>query len=344
MKTYLITGGSGFIGSHLVSALLKSGNKVINIDNFNNFYDPSIKIINTFESLSINYNKKNKIDIENLPEIVNNKNYKLEIADIRDYNKIESVFSENKIDFVIHLAANAGVRPSIQNPILYEEVNIKGTLNLLELCAKYNINKFIFASSSSVYGNNSKVPFSENDNVDFPISPYAATKKSCELLIYTYHSLYKINTVILRFFTVYGERQRPDLAIHKFTRLICNNKPISIFGNGHTKRDYTYIDDIINGILKSILYIENNSNIYEILNLGENNTVELIYLVSLLEKNIGKKANINWLPMQSGDVNITYADISKARQIINYSPKIQIEDGIKKFINWYMINNYREEI
>lgn len=339
MKTFLITGGAGFIGSHLVSYLLKQGHKIINVDNFNNFYDPKIKIRNIFES-TFNPN----IDIFNintLPKIVNNNSYLLEIADIRDYNLLDSIFSKNKIDFVIHLAAMAGVRPSIENPILYEEVNLKGTLNIIELCKKYNIKKFIFASSSSVYGNNKKIPFSEKDIVDFPISPYSATKKSGEILLYPYHHLYNIDMILLRFFTVYGARQRPDLAIHKFTDQIINNKPINIFGDGNTSRDYTYIDDIIEGIYNSIKYLEANENIYEIFNLGKSNTVKLSYLVTLIEDTLGKKAIINRCPLQNGDVDTTYSDISKAKKILGYNPNTTIEDGIKKFIEWYNRRNLK---
>ena len=311
MKTYLITGAAGFIGSHLAETLLKSGNRVINIDNFNDFYDVNIKIKNVLSSV-------NKSDFlvetpEELKQIVDSENYKLEVSDIRESSDIEKIFSENKIDMVINLAAMAGVRPSLENPVLYSDVNIKGFLNILELCKKYNIKKFIQASSSSVYGNNDSVPFKETDSVDFAISPYAATKKAGEIIGHVYHSLYNIDMIQLRFFTVYGPRQRPDLAIHKFTKMISEGKEIPFYGDGTTKRDYTYIDDIIDGIVKSILFLEKNSSIYEILNLGESQTISLKTMVTTIEKELGIKAILKLLPLQPGDVPITNADISKAK-------------------------------
>ena len=248
---------------------------------------------------------------------------------------LEEVFQKNKIDMVVHLAAMAGVRPSIEKPLLYEKVNVKGTMNILELMNKYNIKKFVCASSSSVYGNNEKVPFSEKDNVDRAISPYAATKKSCEVIGHSYHHLHKTDMIMLRFFTVYGPRQRPDLAIHKFTKAIIEEKEIPFYGDGTTQRDYTYIDDIIDGVLKSIIYLEKNENIYEIINLGESETISLKRMVETLEEEIGKKAVLKMLPMQPGDVNRTFADISKAKELIGYNPKTKFEEGIQKFINWY---------
>lgn len=333
MKTYLITGAAGFIGSHLAETLLKSGNRVINIDNFNDFYDVNIKIKNVLSSV-------NKSDFlvetpEELKQIVDSENYKLEVSDIRESSDIEKIFFENKIDMVINLAAMAGVRPSLENPVLYSDVNIKGFLNILELCKKYNIKKFIQASSSSVYGNNDSVPFKETDSVDFAISPYAATKKAGEIIGHVYHSLYNIDMIQLRFFTVYGPRQRPDLAIHKFTKMISEGKEIPFYGDGTTKRDYTYIDDIIDGIVKSILFLEKNSSIYEILNLGESQTISLKTMVTTIEKELGIKAILKLLPLQPGDVPITNADISKAKNMINYNPKIEFEKGIAKFIIWY---------
>jgi UDP-glucuronate 4-epimerase len=281
MKTYLITGGAGFIGSHLCEKLLKSGNRVINIDNFCDFYSPEIKIRNLFNSLGKKSIEEFKgKSFKEIKDDVDSDSYKLYVNDIRDINAMEEIFKENKIDGVIHLAAMAGVRPSIENPILYEEVNVKGTMNILEMCKKYGIKKFICASSSSVYGNNEKVPFSENDIVDFAISPYAATKKSCEVIGHSYYHLYNIDMIMLRFFTVFGPRQRPDLAIHKFTKIIESGKELPFYGDGTTERDYTYIEDIMDGILKSIKYIEENSSVYEILNLGESRTITLSKMVN----------------------------------------------------------------
>lgn len=339
MKTYLVTGGAGFIGSHLVEKLLKNGNKVINVDNFNEFYNYNIKVKNVLDSTGkIQKNDDGEIkvnELQDLKKLVDSENYILEIVDITNMEILEEVFQRNKIDTVIHLAAMAGVRPSIEKPLLYEKVNIRGTMNILELINKYNIKKFICASSSSVYGNNEKVPFSEKDNVDRAISPYAATKKSCEIIGHSYHHLYDIDTIMLRFFTVYGPRQRPDLAIHKFTKAIIEEKEIPFYGDGTTQRDYTYIDDIIDGVLKSIIYLEKNKNIYEIINLGESETISLRKMVKTLENEIGKKAVLKKLSMQPGDVNRTFADISKSKELIGYDPKTKFEEGIKKFVNWY---------
>ena len=339
MKTYLVTGGAGFIGSHLVEKLLKNGNKVINVDNFNEFYNYNIKVKNVLDSTGkIQKNDDGEIkvnELQDLKKLVDSENYILEIVDITNMEILEEVFQRNKIDTVIHLAAMAGVRPSIEKPLLYEKVNIRGTMNILELINKYNIKKFICASSSSVYGNNEKVPFSEKDNVDRAISPYAATKKSCEIIGHSYHHLYDIDTIMLRFFTVYGPRQRPDLAIHKFTKAIIEEKEIPFYGDGTTQRDYTYIADIIDGVLKSIINLEKNKNIYEIINLGESETISLRKMVKTLENEIGKKAVLKKLSMQPGDVNRTFADISKAKELIGYDPKTKFEEGIKKFVNWY---------
>lgn len=324
MRTILVTGGAGFIGSNLCEKLLKEGNKVLTIDNFNDFYDPGIKRNNIQEIIKMCID--NNIDIEN---------FKILEGDFRDKDFLEEVFS-NSIDLIVHLAAMAGVRPSIENPELYYDVNITGTLNLLEKCRENNIKQFIFASSSSVYGNNEKIPFSEYDMVDNPISPYAATKKSGELLCHTYNHLFNINIACLRFFTVYGPRQRPDLAIHKFTDLIINNKEIPFFGDGSTSRDYTYIDDIIDGIIKSIEYINTDDKIFEVFNLGGDKTVSLTEMVETIEQALGKKAKLNKLPMQPGDVNRTCADINHSREKLGYSPKIAFEVGIEKFIKWKM--------
>jgi len=336
---YLVTGGSGFIGSHLTEQLLKKGHSVINVDNFDDFYNYQVKIQNTLEAIQyfsdFDYSDKEK-DINQLISISQSAHYRLYYRDIRDKNGLTEIFKNNQIDAVIHLAALAGVRPSIERPLEYEEVNIKGTMNLWELCRDFNVTKFICASSSSVYGNNEKVPFAETDNVDHPISPYAATKRCGEILGHVYHNLYQIDIIQLRFFTVYGPRQRPDLAIHKFIRLISENQEIPFYGDGTTARDYTYIDDIIDGILKSIRYLENNSGIYEIINLGESEVVNLNEMLATIEGVLGKSAIRKNLPMQPGDVLKTNADITKARTLIGYKPDTNFQNGIKKFVEWFL--------
>ena len=338
--TYLVTGGSGFIGSHLVEYLLENGHSVINVDKFDDFYDYKIKIKNTLESVkqSVNFQFTNKEeDIKELISIVSSiSSYSFYYQDVRYKEGLKEIFQNHKIDMVIHLAALAGVRPSIERPMDYAEVNILGSMKLWELCKDYGVKKFICASSSSVYGNNEKVPFSELDNVDRPISPYAATKKCGEILGYTYHHLYRIDMLQLRFFTVYGARQRPDLAIHKFTKIIAENDEIPFYGDGSTARDYTFIEDIIDGIAKSIKYLENHKGVYEIINLGENQVVNLREMLSEIELNLGKKANLNKLPMQVGDVQKTNADITKAKNLIGYNPKTNFQNGIKKFVEWFL--------
>lgn len=333
MKTYLITGAAGFIGSHLAEYLLNEGNRVINIDNFNEFYNTERKIRNVLES--VKYTGNDGISLENLKKCVDSKNYTLYKADIRNMEEIEEIFKNNKIDFVINLAAMAGVRPSLENPALYEEVNVKGLINMFEVCKKYGVNKFIQASSSSVYGNSKNEFFKETDIVDFAISPYAATKKSGEIMGHAYYKLYEIDMIHLRFFTVYGPRQRPDLAIYKFTKSITEGKEIPFFGDGSTERDYTFIEDIIDGIVKSIKYLENNKGVYEILNLGENQTISLSRMVSTIEKELNMKAVLKRLPMQPGDVLRTSADITKAKQLIGYAPKVKFEEGIRRFVKWF---------
>jgi UDP-glucuronate 4-epimerase len=310
----LVTGGAGFIGSHLCETLVKQHHKVICVDNFCDFYNPKIKE-------------------NNLKELNKYPNFKFYNIDIRNVTELNAVFSKEPFDLMIHLAAMAGVRPSIENPQLYFDVNITGTVNLLELCKKYNVKKIIFASSSSVYGNNHKVPFEESDPVDNPISPYAATKKSGELICHTYHTLYNMSIACLRFFTVYGPRQRPDLAIHKFTNMILNDEPIPVFGDGTTQRDYTYIDDILDGITKCIDYVF-FGNKYQIFNLGESSTISLVEMISTIENTLNKKAKKNILPMQAGDVNRTFANISKSKKLLNYNPQTKFTEGIKKFIDW----------
>ena len=310
-KNILVTGAAGFIGSHLCERLIAQSNAVVGLDNFDAFYDRKTKEAN-------------------IQSLLKSDNFKLIEGDIRNADCVGSICKAG-IDIIVHLAAKAGVRPSIADPVGFTDVNINGTLVMLEAAKKFNIKKFIFASSSSVYGNNKKVPFSETDNVDNPISPYAATKKAGELICYTYHSLYKIDISCLRFFTVYGPRQRPDLAIHKFAKLISAGKPIPMFGDGSMMRDFTYIDDIIDGAAAAI---EKCSG-YEIYNLGESRPVRLDDLIKEIEKALGKKAIIERLPLQSGDVEITFADISKAKKQLGYNPNTEIAAGLKRFIEWF---------
>lgn len=341
MKNFLITGGAGFIGSTVTEKLLNNGDKVVVVDNFNDFYDYNRKIRNILE-ITNNFNKIGEFKnlskdekISKLIEIVNSDNFTLIYGDIRDREAMYRVFAENSFDLVFNPAAMAGVRPSLLDPMLYEDVNVRGYMNLLELCKKYGVKKFVQASSSSVYGNNKEVPFKETAIVDFAISPYAATKKSCEVMGHVYHKLYNIDMVQLRFFTVYGPKQRPDLAIHKFTKMILEDKPIPFYGDGTTKRDYTYIDDIVNGILKSMNYLFNNEDVYEIFNLGESHVVSLKEMVETIENALGKKAILDIQPMQPGDVDKTYADISKAKAMIGYDPQTNFSEGIRKFVEWY---------
>ena len=315
----LITGVAGFIGSHLAEKLLSKKNYIIGIDNFDKFYSIDIKR-------------------RNISGFSNDSNFMFYEGDIRNDKLLKEIFKENKIDAIVHLAAKAGVRPSISQPHEYYDVNINGTLNILETMKEFGVKKLVFASSSSVYGNNKKIPFSEDDNVDFPISPYAATKKSGELLCHTYHHLYNFDITCLRFFTVFGPRQRPDLAIHKFTDKILNGESIDVYGDGSTSRDYTYIEDIVDGVTKSI------SNLYgfNIFNLGESKTITLSAMIAVLEKCIGKKAIKNYLPMQEGDVITTFADITKTKNILGYSPVWEFDVGIREFVKWKTILNASE--
>lgn len=312
----LVTGGAGFIGSHLTKRLLSEGYSVACVDNFNDYYDSKIKIAN-------------------VGQFKGHKRLSLYKADICYIKELKKIFKKETPEKVCHLAAAVGVRSSIENPHFYIRNNIKGSMNILDLSVKRGVNNFIFASSSAVYGNNKKIPFSEKDGADNPISPYGATKKAGELLAYTYHQLYNLNCTILRFFTVYGPAGRPDMAPFLFTDAVHRGKPIMKFGKGNTKRDYTYIDDIVDGIIASL---KNNFS-YEIINLGNNKPVELNYLISLIERLLKKKANILQLEKQVGDVDITYADISKAKKLLGYKPKITIEEGMEKFIQWYLRKN-----
>lgn len=308
----LITGGAGFIGSTLADRLLIDGCKLVVIDNFSDYYDKNLKE-------------------QNVEPNLNNPNYKLYRGDICDKEFIQKVFSENKIDKVIHLAACAGVRTSIEKPLEYVYSNVYGTVNILECMKKFNIKKIVFASSSSVYGNCTAEKFSEDLKISEPISPYAATKSSCEQFIHTYSKLYNICAVCLRFFTVYGPRQRPDLAIRKFTESMIKDKGITVYGNGTSLRDYTYIDDIISGICAAIEYNKTN---YEIINLGGGNPITVNQVIETLEKALDKTAKIKYMPIQPGDVQKTICDITKAKNLLGYTPKTGFEEGIDKFIEW----------
>jgi UDP-glucuronate 4-epimerase len=311
--TTLVTGGAGFIGSHLVDRLLERGERVVVIDDFNDFYDPMLKR-------------------ENIKGASGYEDFHLYEDDIRNKDLIESVFDENSIDCICHIAARAGVRPSLADPALYEDVNCLGTLNILEAAKTHPPKNFVFASSSSVYGINSKLPFSEDDPINQPISPYAVTKRANELMLFSYAHLYNIPTTCLRFFTAYGERGRPEMAVANFTRFIYEEREINVYGDGSVRRDFTYIDDIIQGVLTAI----ERPFGYEIINLGESRVVELNYLISLIEKNLKKKAKIGYQEPAPGDVPVTYADISKARRLLDYEPKVDIEEGIERYVEWFL--------
>jgi UDP-glucuronate 4-epimerase len=306
----LITGAAGFIGSHLSERLLDDGLMVVGLDNFDDFYNPQIKR-------------------QNIKGCLKNKNFQLVEADVRDSAAMDKTVGGG-VEIIVHLAARAGVRPSIEKPLLYADVNINGTMVLLEAAKKHKVNKFIFGSSSSVYGNNKKVPFSEGDSVDFPISPYAATKKAGELICHTYHHLYGICITLLRFFTVYGPRQRPDLAIHKFAQLIEQGKPIPVYGDGSMMRDFTYIDDIIDGTVAAM----NKCTGFSIYNLGESRPISVNDLIAEIEKALSKKAVKKYLPTQPGDVERTFADVTKAVNELGYKPNTTIQTGLAKFVQW----------
>ncbi len=308
----LVTGGAGFIGSHICERLLSRGDQVIIVDELNDFYSPSIKK-------------------ENLADIKKHGNYQFYQVDICNKEQMKEIFIKEKPDSIIHLAARAGVRPSLSQPILYEQVNVIGTIHLLELCREMSVKNFVFASSSSVYGINSKLPFSETDPINQPISPYATTKRSGELLAFNYSHLYNLPITCLRFFTVYGPRQRPEMGIHKFTRKIFNGEPIEIYGSGESRRDYTYIDDIVTGVINALDRVKQ----FAIYNLGESSPINLSDLVLTIEQAIGKKAIIKHLPEQPGDVPVTFADISLAKTELDFNPKTDIKTGISYFVDWY---------
>ncbi len=314
MTNILVTGCAGFIGSHLCERLLSKGHTVTGIDNFDDFYHRSIKERNVSASLK----EDNFIFIEG------------DLSDSSTYQKIAS-----KPDVIVHLAAKAGVLPSLKDPQGYIQSNIIATQLLLEYMRENDLKKLIFTSSSSVYGNNKSIPFKESDAVDHPISPYAFTKKSGELLTHNYHHLYDIDVLNLRLFTVYGPRQRPDLAIHKFVKLIGSGQGIKMYGDGSTARDYTFVQDTVSGFEKAIDYIQGNTGVYEVLNLGNNNPVKLSELIDTIYSVMGQEKKVEQLPMQPGDVDITYASIEKAKQLLGYQPTTSIKEGVASFITWY---------
>ncbi len=318
MAKILLTGCAGFIGSHTAERLLSEGHRVIGIDNFSKFYDRKIKE-------------------KNLESFINHPDFEFIELDIRDKDAMDKLLPES-IDLILHLAAKAGVRPSILAPEAYINVNIKGTHHLLEWMCENSCRKMFFASSSSIYGNQKLTPFREDQVDDEPISPYAATKRSAELLNYTYHHLYKLDIINARFFTVFGPRQRPDLAIHKFTKLIDKGQSIDMYGDGTTARDYTFISDTVDGIMKGVSYLLENEGVFETINLGNNKPVTLKDMIATIYQKMGASPQINQLPMQEGDVNITYASIEKAKNLLGYEPQVSFEEGIERFIEWYRSN------
>jgi UDP-glucuronate 4-epimerase len=314
-QSILLTGGAGFIGSHLAEALLDQGCQLTVIDNFDGFYDPAVKR-------------------RNIAAAQQNERYALVEGDIRDAEVVDRTFAEGGFDAVIHLAARAGVRPSIEDPVLYSSVNLDGTTKLLESCRRHGVKKFIFGSSSSVYGNNRKVPFSEDDPVDRPISPYAATKKAGEVICHSFHHLFEIQIACLRFFTVYGPRQRPEMAIHKFCRLLADGQPVPQFGDGESARDYTFVSDIVRGILAALA----RCSTFHIWNLGGSKTVTLSALIEKIAARLGVPAEIERLALQPGDVDQTWADIGLAKRELDWSPEVGIDEGIERFVTWYEKN------
>ena len=317
-RKILLTGGAGFIGSHVAEALLRQRVDLTIIDNLDHFYSPDWKKAN-------------------LREIRRTGEFEFVSLDICEAEQLRNLATSLRPDMIIHLAARAGVRPSIEEPLLYEQSNVRGTLNLLEVCRALKVKKFLFGSSSSVYGAASRVPFSEDQLELRPISPYAATKLSGEMFCYTYAHLFNLPVVCLRFFTVYGPRQRPDLAIHKFIALIEAGKPVPIFGDGSSGRDYTYVDDIVTGVLLATEYEARSISgpAFEIFNLGNSHPVKLTELISVLERVTGHKVSIDHKPSQPGDVPITWADISKSKSLLGFHPSTPLEDGLKKFVDWY---------
>jgi len=317
----LVTGGAGFIGSHVCERLLHEGHSVSILDDLNNFYSPAAKEAN-------------------LEAIRRQGAYAFFFGDISDEARVREVFEASRPDAVIHLAARAGVRPSLEQPLLYGQVNVQGTITLLEACRKQGVPKFVFASSSSIYGIANQVPFREDDSVNMPVSPYAATKIAGEKIAYTYSHLYGLRVVCLRFFTVYGPRQRPDLAIRKFITMIDRGQPIPVYGDGSSGRDYTFVADTVGGILAALAY----DCAYDVFNLGNSQPVQLIDLIRTIEAALGKKAEIQWLPDQPGDVPITYADISKAQKLLGYRPQTPLRQGIDRLLSWYFEKQGQEAL
>ena len=312
MASILVTGGAGFIGSHVCERLLQLGREVVCLDAFDNFYSKKVKL-------------------RNIEPMRGADRFHLYEGDIRDPALLEDLFGHHAVEAVIHLAARAGVRPSLEMPRLYTDVNLTGTVTLLEHCRVYRVPRFVFGSSSSVYGNRDVVPFAEEAPADWPVSPYAATKRAGELLGYTYHHLYGMDVCCLRFFTVYGPRQRPEMAIHKFTRLIDQGDTVPLFGDGSSARDYTFVDDVVDGVIAAA----ERSRGFQILNLGRSEVTSLKRLVELIEQELGKKANVVYQAEQPGDVRQTCADVTRARQALGYEPKVGIEEGIRRFVQWY---------
>jgi UDP-glucuronate 4-epimerase len=319
-RRFLVTGGAGFIGSHLVERLLQDGREVVVLDNFDAFYDSAIKR-------------------RNLQIAGEHRSFHLKEGDIRDRSAVETLFATHKFDTVIHLAARAGVRPSIEDPELYTSVNLEGTTCLLEACRRHKVERFIFGSSSSVYGNNRKTPFAEDDPVDHPISPYAATKKAGEVLCHAHHHLFGMKIACLRFFTVYGPRQRPEMAIHKFTGQIAAGEKLQQFGDGSSARDYTYVDDIVGGIVAAMERVES----YHVWNLGGSDTVTLSRLIEMIGKRLNREPQIEITALQPGDVDITWADTSRASQELDWRAEVKIEDGLSRFAAWYSKTKLNQE-
>lgn len=313
METVLVTGGAGFIGSHVCERLLAEGFYVVCVDEFNDFYNPSIKH-------------------QNISSCTHHKNFVLYEADIRDEKAMDLIMKKHACTYIIHLAARAGVRPSLENPLLYADVNINGTIILLERAKAYKVKGFVFASSSSVYGLNKKIPFSEDDAVNSQISPYGASKRAGELYCHGYHKLYGIPITCLRFFTVYGPRGRPDMAPYKFTRHIAEEKPIDQYGDGSSRRDYTFVTDIVEGIVAAM----KKNYPFEIINLGNANPIALKDFIKIIEDKLGKRAVIQQKPMQAGDLPETYADVRKAERLLGFKPKVGIKEGMSMFIDWYL--------
>lgn len=315
-STIVVTGCAGFIGSHLSEKLLANGNQVIGVDNFDPFYDRQVKE-------------------RNLSAFKNHPNFRFAEIDLADLAALSQELKDDAIDVIVHLAGKAGVRPSIEDPQGYIRANILATQNILDVMKNKGIKKMAFASSSSVYGNTKETPFHEEQDVSRPISPYAFSKKACELINYTYHALYGLDIINMRFFTVFGPRQRPDLAIHKFTKLILSGQEIPMFGDGSTSRDYTYYEDTVSGIQGAINYLNAHQGVYETINLGNNQPVKLTDMIIAIEKATGVKANIKQLPMQAGDVDITFANIEKAKRLMRYNPQYSFEEGVQNFVDWY---------